>query len=141
MTIPYDDAGTSGAALGVVRRIEVFTGGGVRRRWAADTKARIVAESYAAGVTVCEVARRHGLAPGQLFVWRRQMRRAAEARAADGFGFVPVLVETPLAVPGAGVRPERVAIELELGGARMRIANDAEAVLVGTVIAALKAGV
>jgi hypothetical protein len=35
-----------------VRRVEVFTGTGRRRAWAADEKARIIAESYAGGETV-----------------------------------------------------------------------------------------
>ena len=39
------------------RRVEVFTGAGRRRNWAADEKAAIVAESYAPGRTVCGVAR------------------------------------------------------------------------------------
>ena len=34
------------------RRIEVFTGAGRRRRWSAETKARIVAESYATSVAI-----------------------------------------------------------------------------------------
>jgi transposase len=45
----------------------VFTGSGRRRRWTAEQKARIVAESYESGETVCAVARRHGLTPQQLF--------------------------------------------------------------------------
>jgi transposase len=46
-----------------VRRLEVFTGAGRRRRWTAEQKARIVAESYESSETVCAVARRHGLTP------------------------------------------------------------------------------
>jgi transposase len=49
----------------VARRIEVFTGAGRRRKWSPETKARIVAESYASSVG--EVADRHGLAKTQLF--------------------------------------------------------------------------
>ena len=41
------------------RRIEVFTGAGRQRAWTSDEKAAIVAESYAGGATVCEIAR-HG---------------------------------------------------------------------------------
>jgi len=50
-----DDAVTS------VRRIELITGTGRRRRWSDDDKARIVIESLRAGANVSEVARRHGL--------------------------------------------------------------------------------
>ena len=43
-----------------VRRIELITGAGRRRRWSREDKARIVVESLAGGVSVSEVARRHG---------------------------------------------------------------------------------
>jgi transposase len=62
-----------------VRRLEVFTGAGRRRSWSAEQKARIVAESYENGTTVCAVARRHGLTPTQLFAWRRLAREGAGA--------------------------------------------------------------
>ncbi|RWI99639.1 MAG: hypothetical protein EOR23_33715 [Mesorhizobium sp.] len=40
-------------------RSEVFTGSSLRREWPSEEKARIVAESYEAGETVCAVARRY----------------------------------------------------------------------------------
>lgn len=46
---------------------EVFTGSGRRRERTPEEKARIVAESDAAGETVCAVARRYALSPQQLF--------------------------------------------------------------------------
>lgn len=58
-----------------VRRLEIFTGSGRRREWPPEEKARVVAESYKAGETVCAVARRYGLAPQQLFTLRRAARR------------------------------------------------------------------
>ena len=71
MTMPGDDAMTEPVA---VRRIEVFTGAGQRRAWSAQDKARIVAESYSGLESVCAVARRYGLAQGQLFTRRREAR-------------------------------------------------------------------
>ena len=50
-----------------VRRLEVITGALGRRRWSAEAKARIVAESLAPGMVISEVARRHDLRPQQLF--------------------------------------------------------------------------
>jgi transposase len=43
-----------------VRRVEVITETGRRRKFSADDKARFVAETLAAGAVVSEVARRHG---------------------------------------------------------------------------------
>jgi transposase-like protein len=50
----------------VVRRLEVLTGVGGRRRWWSDDKARIVDETLAPGATVSEVAQRHDIRPQQL---------------------------------------------------------------------------
>src|SRR2546423_9168666 len=66
-----------------VRRLEVFTGTGRRRKWSHEDKARIVAEIMASGDSVCAVARRHGLSPQQLFGWRRQLREAAASEAEE----------------------------------------------------------
>ncbi len=45
-------------AKGEFRRVEVLTGPGRRRRWSADEKARIVAETLVPGARVSEIARR-----------------------------------------------------------------------------------
>ena len=67
-----------------LRRIEVITGVGRRRRWTAEEKAWIVAESLDPATTVSAVARRYGLHASQLFVWRQQLiptRRSGGRRA------------------------------------------------------------
>jgi transposase len=63
------------------RRTELVTGARRRRTWSADEKARIVAESAAAGANISEVARRNGVSRGSLTVWRRQARAVAEGAA------------------------------------------------------------
>lgn len=55
------------------RRIEVITGTVRRRRWTTEQKLRIIEESFEAGASVSEVARRNGVAPNLLFRWRRLM--------------------------------------------------------------------
>ena len=79
------DTGEIGRGVSNVRRIELITGTGRRRRWSRDDKARIVEESLQPGATVSEVARRNGLSPQQLFAWRR----AAHALFNDGADTAP----------------------------------------------------
>src|ERR1700753_3425221 len=77
-----------------VRRLEVFTGAGRRRKWSDEDKARIVAEIVTSGDSVSGVARRHGLSPQQLFGWRRQVRQGQAALSeAEGLRFVPAVVD------------------------------------------------
>lgn len=52
--------------------------GGARRRarrWSEADKRRIVAESYAPGMTVSAVARNNDLNTNLLFDWRRKLRQ------------------------------------------------------------------
>ena len=124
-----------------VRRIEVFTGAGRRRNWSVAEKVTIVAESYEAGVTVCGVARRHGLTPQQLFAWRRLARRTESANL-----FVPAVIEAaPLPEPSpAMTAPHRARrrktpdIELEIAGVEVRIGSAASPRAIAAVIRALK---
>src|SRR5271155_6062355 len=67
-------------AKGGYRRVEILTGPGRRRRWSAEEKARIVAETLAPGARVAEVARRWQLCPQQVFAWRHAARRDATTK-------------------------------------------------------------
>jgi transposase len=73
----------------VVRRLEVITDVGGRRKWSVDAKAEIMLEALAPGAVVSEVARRHDLRPQQLFGWLREARQAPPG----GPAFVPVVIE------------------------------------------------
>ena len=113
---PVPNAGSD-----TLRRIEVITGTGRRRRWDAETKARLVAESFEPGRGVSEVARCHDISPSLLFLWRRQAAKAtknAESKVRGGPAFVPMVVagEAP-----ALVANEACEIEVELGDVRIRI--------------------
>jgi transposase len=48
-----------------------------RRRWSPAEKKIIVQETYEPGMTVSNVARKHGIAPSQVFYWRRRMEDGA----------------------------------------------------------------
>jgi transposase len=75
------DAAEPDDAVTPVRRIELITGTGRRRRWSDDDKARIIVESLRPGTNVSEVARRNGLSPQQLFGWRREAHALMPERA------------------------------------------------------------
>lgn len=100
-----------------VRRIEVFTGAGRRRSWSGEDKARIVAESVTSGLSVCAVARRHGLSPQQLFGCRRQLRQIAESTEPNTSQFVPAVIEPATPEPSFYVRDGAAAL------AAMRLAS------------------
>ena len=141
MMMSSDDAMTEGHG---VRRFEVFTGAGRRRTWSDEAKAQIVSESYAGVETVCSVARRYGLAPTQLFSWRRELRPMRPTEPT----FAPVVLE-PSAPPqmAPGPKPTRRqrgrgaagGIELEIDGVAVRVERGADAKTVAAIIRALKA--
>jgi transposase len=63
-------------------RVEIITSVQRRRRWTASEKVRMVEETFEPGMTVSLVARRHGVAPNQLFTWRRLVAQGGLTTAA-----------------------------------------------------------
>jgi len=72
--------------------VEVLTGPERRRRWSADEKARIVAESLAPGAVGSAAARRYGIHRNQLYGWRRELLPAKSGSAVVAPEFVPIAV-------------------------------------------------
>ena len=93
--------------------VEVITSVERRRRWSREEKLRIVAESARPYRTVSQVARAHGIAPGQLFTWRRQLLAAAIGSHAGECGFVPVRI-TSGAVAAAAPASAESHIDIRL---------------------------
>jgi transposase len=111
-------------------RVEVLPGPERRRRWSAEQKRSIVAEAFAPGASVCEVARRRDVVAGQVYRWRNELRRAAA-----GFSEVVVAQE-----PSERPRADVPALEIEFGrDIRVRIAATAPTALATAVIKALAA--
>jgi transposase-like protein len=109
-------------------RVEVLSSPERRRRWSAEQKRSIVAEAFALGSSVCEVARRVDVVPGQIYRWRRDLRTAAA-------GFAEVVV-----APGPDERTVAgpPAPEIELGRhIRVRIAATVSKELASAIIKAL----
>jgi transposase len=99
-----------------------------RRRWSLQDKLQIVDETLQPGMTVSEVARRHGLAPSVVFTWRRLAR---EGRLGDaGPTFVPVeITPVPAQAPSVTSPSRRTGlIEIILGrGRRIRVDREVDA--------------
>lgn len=57
-----------------------------RRNWSTEEKMRIVAEASQPGISASWVARRHDIAPSQLFDWRKKLRKQQEE------AFLPVVI-------------------------------------------------
>ena len=121
-----------------IRRLEVITGVGGRRAWSNEDKARIVAESFAAGANVSEVARRYGLRPQQVYAWRRLARGGALALPPEGaLGFVPVIAAESEPAPSAAT-PSGI-VEIEIAGILVRAAPGVDWRHLREVLRAVKA--
>jgi transposase len=95
------------------QRMDVIPAGAGRRRWSAEAKARVVAESFAPGANISEVARRHGMMPQQLYGWRRGMRPT------ELVAFVPAVVEGAPDSAQAAIEAGEIIVTLE--GATVRV--------------------
>jgi transposase len=109
-----EDAPTSDRTSARRRPIEVITRGERRRRWTAEQKRDIAAESLQAGTSPVMVARKYGISSGLLYTWRQQLLCGAlTAVAATQPRFVRVDVVPKSSTPAAAasavpvVRPAR----------------------------------
>lgn len=125
--------------------LEVLTTGRGRRQahrdWPDEVKARIVSESLRPGVTVNEVAERHGLKANHLSSWRTLARQGKLTLPApqDAVEFAAMVVETltpepptAKAVSRAEIVVGQVTIRLEEGASAARIAAIARALAAAT---------
>jgi transposase len=93
---------------------------GRRRRWSDDEKVRIVTESLAGPRLASATARRYGIAPGQLFAWRRELRVQPERPAIELPQMVRVSVED-----GRKANGSSAAVDIILpSGVRIVVAPD-----------------
>jgi transposase len=120
-------------------QVDMRVGAGRRRRWSVEAKGRIVAESYAPGAVVSEVARRHDMSPQHLFGWRKAARAGLLTLPADEVPmFVPVVREAR--DDGVAAAANRSgAISIEIAGAVVRAERGVDLGWLRDVVRAVKA--
>lgn len=144
-----ESSGDDADGISQVRRIELITGTGRRRRWSDDEKARIVVESFAPGANVSEVARRNGLSPQQLFAWRREAQAlfddgadtASDVAGADDapvFASVVIAATAPAPPSSPSRSPDRGTIEIAIGDAIVRVTGQVETAVLVAVLRAVR---
>ncbi|WP_245454731.1 MULTISPECIES: transposase [unclassified Mesorhizobium] len=111
------------------------------RQWPDEVKAQIVSESLRPGVTVNEVAERHGLKANHLSSWRTLARQGKLVLPApeDAVEFAAMVIDTPAPEPPTAKQTSRaeivvgpVTIRLEEGASAARIAAIARALAAAT---------
>lgn len=118
-----------------IGRLEFLEGPTGRRSWPDEVKAQIVAESFEPGVKVSAVARRHGLTPQHLTLWRRAAREGRLVLPSeDEDVFASILVEE--------VQEARASsgetISIEMGELVVRVPSDISATRLGDIARALR---
>lgn len=110
-----------------------------RRVRSAEEKRQIVAETYEAGASVSEVARRHEVNANLLFTWRRTMDVSHLASAGDPSGFVLAVISAPAVTAAAPLAKSPAgAMEIVLaGGDRVIVDRTVDPVALARVIEAL----
>jgi transposase len=111
---------------------------GRRRRWSAEAKAQIVAESLAPAAVISEAACRHDFRPQQLFAWRHQARQGRLALLAAELSFVPVVGSAEALSAETSAAPAGL-IEIALRGAVLRVPPEVDGKLLVKVLCAVKA--
>jgi transposase-like protein len=109
VALESEDAPTTDRTGTRDRRIEVITGRERRRRWTAEQKREIAAESLQPGISPIMVACRYGISSGLLYTWRQQLLCGALGVATDTkprFVRVDVVTAAPLLEATMPAAPE-----------------------------------
>ena len=118
------------------QRIEVITRGERRRRWSAEEKQAIVAESTQPHASIAGIARKHGIGTGQLYSWRHRFLVSHPGKAAS-FARVQLLSEPHRLGGPAGPRSGLIEIVLP-GGAMLRVDAQVDEQALRRVLEALR---
>lgn len=110
-------------------QMSVILGPERRRRWRPEEKLALLAEAFAPGAVVLDVARRHEVSTSLIYKWRQQAMGAP--------GFVPAVIAGEAQTPAVPA-PWAPVIVVELGAGRVSIGAGAPADLVTAALKALK---
>lgn len=126
----------------VTGRVDMVSGPTGRRRWPAEEKGRIVAETLVAGASTSAIARRYGMAPSQLFAWRRQARDGQLAISVDDdSSFAAMVVDEATSMPRENHEADgREMIEIVLADATIRLPVDIAPRRLASIVEALRDG-
>lgn len=116
--------------------VELLAAPSSKRRWSDEAKGRIVAETLVVGVTVNEVARRHGVKANHLSSWRtlaRQGKLVVPDIAGAEFTS-PVMVAQPVETPAA-----TASIDLIIGPVTVRLDPATPVPRIAELVLALRA--
>ena len=130
--------------------LEVLTGPTGRRIWPDNVKARIVAESFQKSARVCDVARRNGVAPQHLSIWRRLARDGKlTLNIPDEASFATLVLgdapavdtksraDTEHAGSSSPSKPAASKIEVEASGVTVRLPGDTPPKHIAELVVAL----
>lgn len=87
-----------------VSRLEVIEGPSGRLRRTRAERARIAAESMMPGVTVADVARKHGTTRWQIYDWRKQIRKG-NLVVSESVAALPMFAELVVDDPATDASP------------------------------------
>jgi transposase len=125
-------------------RLEIITRSERRRRWTAEQKRQIVAESYGADLTPTEVARKHGISSGQLYTWRHELlglQAPVVSRAMPRFAEVALTPASPSPPVVAAPRSSRSGGRIEIilpGNVLVRVDAEVDEAALGRVLDVLR---
>jgi transposase len=147
-----ESAHTSGHKSARNSRVELITRGERRRRWTAEEKQAMAAQSLTPGASPTEVARLSGISTGQLHTWRRALLAAQPELSRGGLGpfarveVVPTqrggpvsAMPSALSAPTGGSVRSAGAIEIVLtDGTMVRVDVGVDAAALSRVLSTLR---
>jgi transposase len=98
---------------GGVSRLEVIEGPTGRRRRTKAERARIAAESLVSGVSVADVARRHGTTRWQVYDWRKKLL-TGQLVVPESMSALPMFAELVVEGSAGEAPPAPSGVEVEI---------------------------